>query len=217
MELSHEQSAYRRYAHVYDFFFGSIFEQGRRQALALANEREAPRILEVGVGTGLSLARYREDARVIGIDVSEEMLRIAKKRVEEESLSQVEAVLSMDAEALDFPDDSFDVVSAMYVVSVTPNPAKAMAEMARVCKPDGEIIVVNHFASPSGPFRWLERALSPLSGWMGFRPNMEFTELPTPEGFRLCENRRINLFGYWRLLRYRMEGAASDGGASSTQ
>src|SRR5262245_28471109 len=113
--------AYARWAPVYDLVFGAVFEQGRRAAIAAA-ERIGGRILEVGVGTGISLPDYSPTSRLCGVDISEPMLRKACDRVKELGLTNVEQLAVMDAEHLKFPDASFDVVVAQYVITTVPNP-----------------------------------------------------------------------------------------------
>src|SRR5262245_12549486 len=113
--------AYGRWAPVYDLVFGAVFERGRRAAIVAA-ERIGGRILEVGVGTGISLPDYSRATRLCGVDISEPMLRKAQERVTELKLTNVEGLYVMDAEHLDFPDNSFDVVVAQYVITTVPNP-----------------------------------------------------------------------------------------------
>lgn len=202
MDTGSIKSAYRRYARHYDKIFGPIFDPGRRKAMSLMEPLPGKRVLEVGVGTGISLSYYPRDSRVVGIDISHEMLEIARRRCEREGLQQVEALVEMDAENLAFEDNSFDVVIAMYVASVVPNPDRLMEEMARVCHPDGKLLVVNHFASRNPVVRTFEKGLSPLSRYLGFRPTMDLSELPEPEGFERKGVHPTNLFGYWKLVDF---------------
>src|SRR5262249_51499387 len=132
--------AYGRWAPVYDLVFGAVFDQGRRAAIAAA-ERIGGRILEGGVGTGISLPGYSRKCRIFGIDISDGMLRKAEERVSELGLTHVEGLAVMDAENLSFPDASFDVIVAQYVITTVPNPEAALNEFARVLKPGGEIIL----------------------------------------------------------------------------
>lgn len=206
MNLEAIQKTYRRYAGVYDMLFGALFEPGRQRAVEAINTRPGQRILEVGVGTGLSLPFYRRDARVTGIDVSPDMLAKARERVETQSLAQVEALLQMDAEATSFPDRHFNSVVAMYVASVVPNPRRLLAEMRRVCVPDGEVVVVNHFASNHPLMRQFERAVAPLSTTMGFRPDLELPMLQLMAGMDVIDIQEINAFGYWKMVRFRNKG-----------
>lgn len=205
MDLNSIKSAYRRYARLYDALFGAIFAGGRRMAVRLINNEPDQRILEVGVGTGLSLPDYRADARVVGIDISPEMLREARQRVSKQQLKQVEGLLEMDAESLAFSDNSFDAVVAMYVASVVPHPENLLMEMQRVCRPGGQIVVINHFASSHPLLRVFERSLRPLSRLLGFRTDMSLDSLPQLPGLTRVAVRRANLFGYWKLVHYRNE------------
>src|SRR5580692_10233214 len=168
MDLHDTIRTYRLFSGSYDIVFGPVFHPGRKDAVRIANDRPGQRILEVGVGTGLSLPHFRADSRVTGIDVSAEMLANAQRRVERRKLKQVEALLEMDAENMSFEDNSFDAVLALYVASVVPNPARFAAEMRRVCRPGGTIVIVNHFASEEGVMRVVEKLLAPLAGFIGF-------------------------------------------------
>jgi phosphatidylethanolamine/phosphatidyl-N-methylethanolamine N-methyltransferase len=131
MDLQDTLKTYRLFSGSYDFVFGPVFHPGRKEAVRIVNDRPGQHILEVGVGTGLSLPFFRKDAKVTGIDVSTEMLEKARRRVARRQLAQVEALVEMDAENLSFPDDSFDSVLALYVASVVPDPARFAAEMRR--------------------------------------------------------------------------------------
>ena len=141
--------AYGRWAPVYDAVFGPVFRRGR-EAAVVAAERIGGRILEVGVGTGLSLPSYGRGNRVVGIDISEPMLDKARERVARQKLSQVESILVGDAENLDFADESFDVLVAQYVVTAIPNPEKALNEFIRVVRPGGEIILTTRIGAARG-------------------------------------------------------------------
>ena len=201
MDLQDTVRTYRLFAGSYDFVFGPIFHPGRKAAVELANDRPNQRILEVGVGTGLSLPHFRRDARVTGIDVSAEMLEKARRRVERMKLKQVEALLVMDAEEMSFEDNAFDAVLALYVASVVPNPARFAAEMRRVCKPGGTIVIVNHFMSENPVMRFIEKRLAPLAGKIGFHADFPLDRFLATSGLVVREMRPSNLFGYWKLLR----------------
>lgn len=203
IDLDSVKVAYRRYARIYDLLFGPALEQGRHAAVEMINTLSGRRILEVGVGTGLSLPTYRKDARVVGIDLCSEMLEKARRRVRRLGLEQVETLLEMDGEDMTFPDHSFDAVAAMYVVGVTPHPTRLMSEMRRVCAPGGDIIVLNHFASHHPLMRLLERVLAPLSATLGFRSNLELATLAQATGLDLTQVRDTNPFGYSKLICFR--------------
>ena len=201
MDIEDTLRTYRLFSGSYDLVFGPVFHPGRKEAVRLANDRPNQRILEVGVGTGLSLPYFRADARVTGIDVSAEMLAKARRRVAQRGLSQVEALMEMDAEAMSFEDNAFDAVLALYVASVVPNPARFAAEMRRVCRPGGTIVVVNHFTSENPAMRFIEKRLAPLAGKIGFHADFPLDAFLTASELQVRETRPSNLFGYWKLLR----------------
>lgn len=199
MHIQAVKAAYRRYARIYDVIFGAVLQPGRRAVLEALNLKPGDRVLEVGVGTGISLPLYPRNVRITGIDVSLEMLEKARARVERAKLSNVEALLEMDAEAMAFPDASFDKVVAMYVVSVVPRPGKLLEELHRVCRPDGDIFIVNHFQSENPIVGRLERALAGFSSQIGFNPDLDLRQLvPTAQNGDVS---RVNFF--WRMVRLR--------------
>ena len=209
MDLRDTIRTYRWVSGSYDVVFGPVFHPGRKQAVRIANDRPAQRILEVGVGTGLSLPYFRSDSHVTGIDVSAEMLAKARLRVEREGLKQVDGLHLMDAEHLEFADNSFDAVLALYVAPVVPNPARFAAEMRRVCIPGGTIVLVNHFMSENWALRFCEKRLAHLARHIGFHPDFEFDTFMRDSKLTVREIRPSNLFGYWRLLRCVNEKDAS--------
>jgi len=201
MQIDAVKAAYRRYARIYDTVFGPVLQPGRKAVLDALNLKPGERVLEVGVGTGLSLQLYPRDVRITGIDVSREMLDKARARVARRKLENVEGLLEMDAERMDFPDASFDKVVAMYVVSVVERPAKLLEELHRVCKPDGEIFIVNHFHSDNRILGGIEKALSGFSSTLGFHPDFNLREM-LPGGHNgEVKMSRVNLF--WKILRLR--------------
>lgn len=205
------EQAYARWAPVYDLVFGAMFERGRRTAVAAA-ERIGGHILEVGVGTGLSLPDYAWTNRVIGVDLSAPMLRKAKERVKEHRLTNVDGLVVMDAQRLGFQDASFDVVVAQYVITTVPQPEAALDEFARVLKPGGEIILINHLAAETGPRALLERWSAPLARWLGWQAQFGFERLVAwaarHPGVRLVERRPMPPFGHFSLVRFGRLNAA---------
>jgi phosphatidylethanolamine/phosphatidyl-N-methylethanolamine N-methyltransferase len=160
------------------------------------------RVLEVGVGTGLSLPVYPEGAEVVGIDISEPMLERARARLD--ALGRDDVVLQkMDARAMLYPDGHFDRLLAPYVISVVADPEVVLREMVRVCRPGGTVIVVNHFQSDFKPLAWIERLLSPLSTWIGFRMDTRVEAVTRTHGLTLVRKERVNLLGLWTLLEFR--------------
>lgn len=202
--------AYARWAPVYDQTFGLIADFGRRQTVDHINNRRG-RVLEAGVGTGISLPHYKRELKVTAIDLSPDMLRRARARVEADRLDHVEAVLEMDAGALGFADESFDVVVAMYVMTVVPDPDRVMAELERVCTPGGEVIIVNHFSQERGLRGWFEKRLAPFASTLGWRPEFPIDVVMTRDRLRLVEKRHLKPFGLFTMLRFvRQTERASD-------
>ena len=197
--------AYALWAPVYDLVFGAVFERGRRAATAAA-ERVGGRILEVGVGTGISLPGYSSQNRIIGIDLSEAMLRKARRRVAELALTNVEKLEVMDAEHLSFADASFDVVVATHVISTVPNPEAALDECARTLRPGGEMILLSRIGADAGLRHLIERLLQPIVCRLGWRAEfrwdrfVHWTERHTD--MRLIERRPMPPFGHFSLLRF---------------
>jgi len=193
-------SSYRRWAPIYDMTFGRITNTGRRHATRVVNQTGG-RVLEVGVGTGLALPFYAPEVEVTGIDFSEEMLARARAKVDEEKLTHVRDLRQMDARHLDFPDASFDIVVAMHLISVVPDPEQVMAEMARVCKPGGQILLVNHFAREEGWLALLERKFAPLANWIGWHSNFPKDRVMGVQELYLAEETPLTALGLFTYLR----------------
>jgi phosphatidylethanolamine/phosphatidyl-N-methylethanolamine N-methyltransferase len=202
--------AYARWAPVYDLVFGAVFERGRQAAIAAA-ERVGGRVLEVGVGTGISLPDYARTTRLFGIDISEPMLRKARERVTQLGLSNVEGLEVMDAGRLTFPDASFDVVVAQYVITTVPDPEAALDEFARVLKPGGEIVLMSRVGAEDGLRRTLERWFSPVACRLGWRSEFAWQRYArwaqTTAGMRLAERRAMPPFGHFCLIRFAKDRA----------
>jgi phosphatidylethanolamine/phosphatidyl-N-methylethanolamine N-methyltransferase len=203
------EKAYARWAPVYDLVFGAVFDAGRRAAIAAAEQACGPaggRILEVGVGTGISLPDYSRKNRLVGIDLSEPMLRKAHERVFEHNLTNVEALAVMDAERMALPDQSFDVVVAQFVITAVPNPETTLNEFTRVIRPGGEIVLVNHIGAEQGPRRVFEICFAPLARRLGWRPEFRFGRLSAwaerHGGVRLVEHRPMPPLGHFSLIRF---------------
>src|ERR1700753_3821740 len=162
------EQAYDRWAPIYDLVFGGVFSKGRDAAIQATN-KIGGRVLEVGVGTGISLPLYSPHVRIFGTDISEAMLKKAKQRVAEGRLKNIEGLAVMDAEKLEFSDNSFDVVMAQYVVTAVPNPEVALDEFARVVRPGGELIILTRVSADAGMRRFIETKLQPVVTRLGFR------------------------------------------------
>jgi phosphatidylethanolamine/phosphatidyl-N-methylethanolamine N-methyltransferase len=195
------RAAYRRWAGVYDLFFGNILTMGRQHTLAEVNRLAGTRVLDVGVGTGLALPYYDPGKRVTGIDLSAEMLERARARAAAGRLKHVEVLLVMDAEATSFAPASFDIAVAMYVASVAPNPRRLIAEMRRVVRPGGSLLILNHFVPERGPRWWLEGVVASASRKLGWRSDFRLEDLLSPAERAAAHLMRQPPVGLFTLVR----------------
>lgn len=201
MDEASIKTAYRRWAPVYDNTFGRFTTEGRRHAVEIINQRHG-KVLEVGVGTGLSLPDYGRHLQIEGIDLSPEMLDKAREKVAEEGLRNVTGLHEMDASELTFPTGSFDTVVAMYVMTVVPDPEKVMRELARVCKVGGEVILVNHFSQEEGVRGWVERRMAPFADKLGWRPVFDVDRVLVCDNLTLVGRRALRPWGLFTMLRF---------------
>lgn len=209
--------AYARWAPVYDLVFGAVFDRGRKASVAMA-ERIGGRILEVGVGTGISLRDYSRTNRIVGLDISEPMLRKAQERVVNDKLTHVDGLAVMDAQRLALPDESFDVVVAQYVITAVPDPEATLNEFARVLKPGGEIVLVNHIGAETGLRRAFEMWFAPVARRLGWRPEFPWARLQRwveehPD-MAMVERRPMPPLGHFSLIRFAKARAALRAAAS---
>ena len=200
------ETAYARWAPVYDKVCGPLFEPGRRSATGAAM-RVGGRILEVGVGTGLSFGDYNASTEVVGIDFSEPMVAKARQRMASGRYPHVKDVLVMDAHELTFEDACFDCVVAQFVITLVADPERVLSECARVLRPGGEIILVNHLYSERGMLAAIERWAAKPTRALGLRPEFPFARLvawaQTHGGVELIERRRIGPLSAYTLVRFR--------------
>jgi phosphatidylethanolamine/phosphatidyl-N-methylethanolamine N-methyltransferase len=205
------EKVYARWAPVYDFVFGPVFTQSRRLSVEAA-QRVGGRILELGVGTGISLPAYGRDTRVVGVDISEPMLRKAQERVTRERLKHVEGLAVMDAAHLGFADGSFDCAVAQFVITTVPDPEGTLDELARVVRPGGEIVLVNHISAERGPLADFERWFARHSGHFGWRAEFPFARIANwvarHGGVRILERRVVPPFSMFSLIRLERLDAA---------
>ncbi len=207
MEIEAVKTSYARWALFYDQTFGAVTNIGRKRAVQHVNRTGARRVLEVGVGTGMALPHYAPDVQVTGVDYSEEMLAKAREKVRKKDLSHVEDLHQMDARDLDFPDDHFDMVVAMHLVSVVPEPERVVAEMARVCKPGGHVLITNHFARDGGLLARIEKLASRLENVLGWHSDFEIDRVLGERSLRVIEQRRWPPVGMMTFLLLEKQAA----------
>ena len=202
MDENDVRTAYRRWAPVYDATFGKLVTAGMRHATKQAN-RFSGRLLDVGVGTGLALPHYGPQLSVTGIDLSIEMLERARARIKKSHVTNIEALLEMDAGNLRFPAESFDVAIASYVLTVVPDPAKVVHELARVTKPGGTVLIVNHFSVENGLRGAIEKGMAKHATKLGWRPEFPIDTLLVSEKLRLVSIRPVKPMGFFTLLEFK--------------
>ncbi len=201
MDQESLSKTYGRYAKWYDYTFGAIINPGRKKVIEKLSCKPHEKVLEVGVGTGLSLPLYPKNIAITGIDFSNDMLDIAKERIMKHQLTNIE-LLEMNAEQMQFPDNTFDKVVALYVASVVPNPDRLVAEMERVCKPGGELFIVNHFYSTNPFMSTIESITNPLlAKFFGFQPCVKLDDFIAKTKIQIAEQAKVNIMGNWTFLR----------------
>ncbi len=193
------ERVYEKLALVYDLAFGPALQAGRRRAIARMGLRPGDRLLEVGIGTGMNIGLYPRSCSVVGIDLSAPMLEKAQRRVTRLGASNVR-LLQMDAAALQFPDDTFDIVYAPYLISVVPDPVRVAGEMRRVCRPGGRIVLLNHFLSSHPLISRVERLVSPLTIHIGFKADLDLRALLAQAGLRPVSVEKVNFPRIWSLV-----------------
>ena len=199
MDLHKIERVYTSYAGVYDKIFGKVFHEGRESAIRNLNVQPQERILEVGVGTGLALPMYPRHCQIVGIDFSEGMLDVAKKRALEHQMNHV-TLHRMDAGAMEFEDDSFDTVVAAYVVTAVPDHRKVVSEMIRVCRPGGRIIMLNHFSNGNKVIAAVEKVISPLTKHLGWRTDLALHTVLEGTNLHVTRKQNVNPLRFWALV-----------------
>lgn len=199
MDLEKVERVYSKYASMYDYTFGKVFQQSRESAVRGLPIKPGHRILEVGVGTGEALPLYPSHCEVLGIDLSDGMLEHARRRVDESKLEHV-TLKRMDAGNMELPDDHFDIVMAAYVVTAVPDYRVVVDEMIRVCKPGGRIIMLNHFSNGNKVIAAVEKLISPLCKHIGFRTDLALHTVLEGTCLTVASKQKVNPLRFWHLV-----------------
>lgn len=203
IDLSTIHRAYAIWAPFYDKVYRKMLRssQAAASSAAIAAGR---RVLEVGVGTGLSLADYPTTHTVVGVDLSHPMLLRAQEKVQQGKLTAIAGLAAMDACRLGFLDATFDAVVGAFMITLVPDPEGALDEFARVLRPGGEIVLVNHIGAEGGPMATFEKLVAPLAkrvGWRAEFPLQRIRDWGRTAGFEVVETRKFGLLGYFTLIR----------------
>ena len=200
LETHQVEKVYSSYSRFYDLVFGKIFHDSRTAAIRLLDLKPGTRILEVGVGTGLSLPFYPRDCRVIGIDLTGPMLEKGLEKIRRWQLNHID-LQKMDATYMAFADDRFDAVMAAFVMTAVPYPRRVLSEMSRVCRPGGKIVLLNHFSNHNPFVSRLEKSISSLCTRIGFRTDLALEELLEGSPLVVQQKLRVNPFRFWQTVQ----------------
>jgi phosphatidylethanolamine/phosphatidyl-N-methylethanolamine N-methyltransferase len=199
VENAFVERVYQKLAGVYDYTFGPTLHPGRLEAIEKMSIHPGDDVLEVGVGTGINLSLYPRSCTITGVDLSSKMLEKAQKRINGKGLAHCR-VMEMNAEQLAFPDNSFDVVYAPYVISVVPDPVKVAREMYRVCRPGGRVVILNHFKSTNPVIGKIERAISPMTVHIGFKADLDLAGFLAQAELEPISIEKVNVPKMWTLV-----------------
>ena len=200
MDSERTRRFYSAYSSFYDFTFGKLTQKFRSEAIDLLDINPGEKILDIGVGTGLSLPLYPPYCKVVGIDFSNRMLEKGKKKIKQYQLANV-TLHQMDAASLDFETDSFDSVLAAHVMTTLPNPKQTMSEIIRVCKEDGKIVLVNHFSNGNRFLCWVEKNISSICKRIGFRTDLTLETLINGTSVVLNKKEKMDPLALWKIVR----------------
>lgn len=205
--LDSQKRVYAVWARIYDKIYQRMLARPQREAVEAACARGRD-ILEIGVGTGLTLAYFKPETRVVGVDLSLDMLKVANRKVASQKLGHVRGLMVMDACRIGFAAESFDAVTAQFVITLVPDAEQALTEMDRVLKPGGEIVISSRLVDDGGPFAAMWTALAPLARAVGWSSDFKVSRL-TDWAARTGRYETVHVgSGYFKVVRLRKLASA---------
>jgi phosphatidylethanolamine/phosphatidyl-N-methylethanolamine N-methyltransferase len=199
MQESSTKVIYDIHSAFYDATFGRLVKTRIARAISHMDIRDTDNVLDLGIGTGVSLNYYPTRGRIIGIDLSSGMLREARKKIADRRLTHA-TVVQADAMKLPFADDTFDHVFMSHVISVVSDPYQLIREAQRVCKPGARIVLVNHFQSTNRFIALIEKWLCPLCTKLGWRSDLALQDLIRRTNVEIDYRYKLESIDLWETV-----------------
>ncbi|NLX06102.1 MAG: methyltransferase domain-containing protein [Phycisphaerae bacterium] len=190
---------YNIQSHFYDELLGNMIRRRQGSALSRMNIRSGDKVLDIGIGTGVSLEMYPRHCQIVGIDISEGMLSKAVQRVRETGRDNASLVIA-DAMNMPFPDSTFDHILISHVITVVSDPIRLLEHIKRVGKPNCRIVIINHFQSGYRPMAWLEKVLSPVCVHLGWRSDLNLHELLQQADLEVDFRYKVRNLDLWEIV-----------------
>jgi phosphatidylethanolamine/phosphatidyl-N-methylethanolamine N-methyltransferase len=190
---------YDKQSHIYDLTFGRLVKRRIERAIQQLDIKDGDMVLDLGVGTGNSLGYYPARGTIVGIDLSNGMLRLAARKIAEDNLTHARLVQG-DALRLPFADDAFDHIFISHVISVVSDPVAVVREMQRVGKPGSRIVMLNHFQSSNRVIARVEKLVSPLCTRLGWRSDLALDDLIRLTGITIDYRYKMTTPDLWETV-----------------
>ncbi len=209
IDLQDQKKIYERWAPIYDKVYAKLYSDAHKRTVKAVTQ-SAHTILEIGVGTGLMLPHYPEHCEIYGVDLTIAMLKRAQARVKRHKLTNVKLLAAMDACYLGFADASFDAVAFPFVITLVPEPEKALDEAVRVLKPGGQLVITTRFGADDGPQAKVEEIIAPLVKKIGWSSAFKLSRVKRwatmHGGLSVHEAEKTSPAGYFKMIRVQKSG-----------
>jgi phosphatidylethanolamine/phosphatidyl-N-methylethanolamine N-methyltransferase len=199
MQEATTQRIYDFHAGFYDATFGRLLRRRLARAISHMDIRPGERVLDMGIGTGVSLNYFPPEAMIVGIDLSGGMLRQCRRKVIQRELRHVHLVQT-NALRLPFADDVFDHIFISHVISVVSDPCRLVREAQRVARAGARIVIVNHFQSPNRLVGMVEKLLCPLCTRFGWRSDVLLHDIVRQTGLKVDYRFKLESLDLWETV-----------------